>query len=101
MGQTEQLMEKIDEICGRIWGTKEVETQEIGIFVQDLYPDLISLLPIITEKIACYEGEQKFMAGINHIMEGLQWKDHLLLADAFYYEIKDVLKCVAEMEVNI
>lgn len=99
MGQIEELIEEIDKMCERIWAQKEVSMQEIGMFVQSMYPSFMELLPIVTQGNRSGEEGDLFMSGINHIMEGLQVKDQLLLADAFYYEIRGVLKLAAESGV--
>ena len=99
MSQSEKLLGKIDELCERIWKEEDVTMQEIGVFVQTMYPDLMELLPSIAGSTAEGLGEEQFMMGINHIMEGLQFKDKLLLADAFYYEIGSILELTAESGV--
>lgn len=96
MEQIEELIEEIDRLCERIWNTEKVNIQEIGIFVQTLYQSLMRLLPIIVSDDVDEKKTQRFMMGISHIMEGLKYNDQMLLADAFYYEIRDVLEEAVE-----
>ena len=86
MSQSEKLLGKIDELCERIWKEEDVTMQEIGVFVQTMYPDLMELLPSIAGSTAEGLGEEQF-------------KDKLLLADAFYYEIGSILELTAESGV--
>lgn len=96
MEQIEELIRQIEELKKKIWGAGEINIQEIGEFVQSMYPSLLSLLPIIEERMSETEERALFLSGINHVMEGLQYKDKMLLADAFYYEIANTLKLFAE-----
>lgn len=99
MEQIEKLIAQIKELRKKIWSADEINMQEIGVFVQSMYPSLLSLLPIIEGEMADTEMGKMFVSGINHVMDGLQYKDKMLLADALYYEIGNTLRSFAEDEV--
>lgn len=92
MEQIEELVKQIDKLRKKIWSADEINMQEIGVFVQSMYPCLVDLLPTIGDERADREIGSVFLNGINHVMEGLEYKDKMLLADALYYEIGSTLK---------
>ena len=96
MVREREWIERIEELCRRIWSVKSVDTREIAVFVQEMNPYLLGILGEIEKGKIQGVTVNELATQVEWIMEGLQYRDKMFLADILYFEIRNTLLRVRE-----
>lgn len=94
--QGREWIERIEELCKRIWDVKSVEMQEIAAFVQEMNPYLLGILEEDEKGDLQSVFATDLVTQLHWIIEGLQYKDKMFLADTLYFGVRATLLKVEE-----
>lgn len=91
MTQKEYLIKRIDSVCHDIWSMQDGTINEVGQLIQDV----TLVLQNIINKIEKGELQNLSISTVtnlvNLIVEGLQCKDQMEVADILYFELKEMI----------
>lgn len=90
-GQVQYLMKEIDRQSENIWLNKGADWQGLGQLVQQINPVLGEILLKIENKQLIEIDVSGLMGKMMNLMQALERRDEMRIADVLYYEIKEVL----------
>lgn len=90
-GQVQYLMKEIDRQSENIWLNKGADWPELGQLVQQINPVLGGILLKIENKQLVEIEVSGLMGKMMNLMQALERRDEMKIADVLYYEIKEVL----------
>lgn len=90
-GQVQYLMKEIDRQSENIWLNKGADWPGLGQLVQQINPVLGEILLKIENKQLIEIDVSGLMGKMMNLMQALERRDEMRIADVLYYEIKEVL----------
>lgn len=90
-GQVQYLMKEIDRQSENIWLNKGADWPGLGQLVQQINPVLCGVLLKIENKQLLEIDVSGLMGKMMNLMQALERRDEMKIADVLYYEIKEIL----------